>query len=105
VPIERLLLEPIALRGICHLVGVGCTWLLGFLVQCFEALPAHLAAQHWAIHKFVRQTNDIGPFNATLRRRVARPVRETLSFAKKLAEHVGAITNFICHNNLTQAAA
>jgi insertion element IS1 protein InsB len=43
--IERLLLERISLRGICRAVGVGLKWLLGFLVQCFEALPEHLHVQ------------------------------------------------------------
>jgi insertion element IS1 protein InsB len=40
--IERLLVERIALRGICRAVGVTLKWLVGFLVQCFEALPDHL---------------------------------------------------------------
>ena len=40
--IERLLVERISLRGICRAVGVGLKWLLGFLVQCIEALPDHL---------------------------------------------------------------
>jgi IS1 family transposase len=43
--VERLLLERISLRGICRAVGVGLKWLLGFLVQCFEALPEHLHVQ------------------------------------------------------------
>jgi insertion element IS1 protein InsB len=43
--IERLLLERISLRGMCRAVGVGLKWLLGFLVQCFEALPEHLHVQ------------------------------------------------------------
>jgi insertion element IS1 protein InsB len=43
--IERLLVERISLRGICRAVGVNLKWLLGFLVQCFEALPDHLHAQ------------------------------------------------------------
>jgi insertion element IS1 protein InsB len=43
--IERLLLERISLRGICRVMGVGLKWLLGFLVQCFEALPDHLNVQ------------------------------------------------------------
>jgi len=30
------------LRGICRAVGVTLKWLLGFLVQCFQALPDHL---------------------------------------------------------------
>jgi hypothetical protein len=43
--IERVLLERLALRGICRAVGVGLKWLLGFLVQCYKARPAHLNAQ------------------------------------------------------------
>jgi hypothetical protein len=43
--IERLLLERLALRGICRVVGVTLKWLLGFLVQCFTALPDHLHVQ------------------------------------------------------------
>jgi insertion element IS1 protein InsB len=177
------------------MMGVGLKWLLGFLVQCFEALPDHLnvqpitciqdvtiqrleveademssfvkkkankqwiwiamdaktrqvmafhvgdrrrkrakrlwakiplayrqhatfytdqyvvyagvipAAQHRAIHKLARKTNHIERFKNTLRQRVSRLVRETLSFSKKLANHVGAIKYVICHYNLIQAAA
>ena len=191
--IERLLVERISLRGICRAVGVGLTWLLGFLVHGFEALPAHLnvqpitcnqdvmiqrleveademssfvkqkanrqwiwlamdaktrqvmafhigdrsrtsakqlwakiplayrqhatfytdqyvvyvgvipAAQPRAICKLARKTNHIERFNNTLRQRVSRLVRETLSFSKKLANHIGAIKFFICHDNLTRA--
>jgi insertion element IS1 protein InsB len=43
--IKRLLVERISLRGICRAVGVGLKWLLGFLVQCVEALPDHLNIQ------------------------------------------------------------
>jgi insertion element IS1 protein InsB len=193
--IERLLLERLSLRGICRAVGVTLKWLLGFLVQCFGALPDHLhvqsvscprdvliqrleveadelasfvqkkahkqwvwiamdaktrqiiafhvgdrshtsaeqlwakipqayrqhatfytdqyvvyakvipAAQHRAISKLARKTNHIERFNNTLRQRVSRLVRDALSFSKKLANHIGAIKLFICHYNLTRAAA
>jgi insertion element IS1 protein InsB len=63
------------------------------------------AAQHRAISKLARQTNHLERFNNTLRQRVSRVVRETLSFSKKLANHIGAIKLFICHYNLTRAAA
>jgi len=43
--IERLLVEWISLRGICRAVRVTLKWLLGFLVQCFQALPDHLHVQ------------------------------------------------------------
>jgi insertion element IS1 protein InsB len=63
------------------------------------------AAQHQAISKLARKTNHVERFNNTLRQRVSRLVRETLSFSKKLAHHIGAIKYFICHYNLTRAAA
>jgi insertion element IS1 protein InsB len=43
--LERLLVERISLRGICRAVGGTRKWLLSALVQCFEALPAHLHVQ------------------------------------------------------------
>ncbi len=48
--IERLLVERISLRGICRAVGVKLKWLLGFLVQCVEALPDHLHLQPITCH-------------------------------------------------------
>jgi IS1 family transposase len=63
------------------------------------------APQHKAISKLARKTNHIERFNNTLRQRVSRLVREALSFSKKLANHIGAIKLFICHYNLTRAAA
>jgi insertion element IS1 protein InsB len=62
-------------------------------------------AQHQAITKKARKTNHIERFNNTLRQRVSRLVRDTLAFSKKLANHIGAIKYFICHYNLTRAAA
>src|SRR5205823_4253830 len=63
------------------------------------------AEQHRAMTKKARKTNHIERFNNTLRQRVARLVRETLSFSKKLANHIGAIKYFICHYNLTRRVA
>jgi insertion element IS1 protein InsB len=63
------------------------------------------AAQHGAITKLARKTNHIEHFNNTRRQRVSRLVRKALSFSKKLANHIGAIKLFICHDNLTRAAA
>jgi insertion element IS1 protein InsB len=63
------------------------------------------AVQHRAIHKLARRTNHIERFNNTLRQRVSRLGRDALSFSKKLANHIGAIKLFICHYNLTRAAA
>jgi insertion element IS1 protein InsB len=63
------------------------------------------AERHKAITKKARKTNHIERFNNTLRQRVSRLVRDTLSFSKKLAHHIGAIKYFLCHYNLTKAAA
>jgi insertion element IS1 protein InsB len=63
------------------------------------------AERHKAITKHARKTNHIERFNNTLRQRVSRLVRETLSFSKKLAHHISAIKYFICHYNLTRASA
>src|SRR6266851_4448827 len=63
------------------------------------------AERHKAITQQARKTNHIERFNNTLRQRVSRLVRETLSFSKTLANHIGAIKYFICHYNLTRAAA
>jgi insertion element IS1 protein InsB len=61
-------------------------------------------AQHRAITKKARKTNHIERFNNTLRQRVSRLVRETLSFSKTLTNHIGAIKYFICHYNLEKTA-
>jgi insertion element IS1 protein InsB len=76
-----------------------------FHTDQYEAYTGVIPAeQHKAITKQARKTNHIERFNNTLRQRVSRLVRETLSFSKKLANHIGAIKYFICHYNLTKAA-
>ena len=47
-----------------------------------------------------KDTNHIERFNNTLRQRVSRLVRETLSFSKKLENHIGAIKYYLCYHNL-----
>jgi insertion element IS1 protein InsB len=77
-----------------------------FHTDQYEAYKGVIPAeQHKAITKQARKTNHIERFNNTLRQRLSRLVRETLSFSKKLAHHIGAIRYFICHYNLTRAAA
>lgn len=56
-------------------------------------------AQHQVCAKGSGKTNIIERFNCTLRQRVSRLVRETLSFSKSLSNHIGAIKYFICHYN------
>ena len=58
------------------------------------------SAQHRAIFELARKTNHVERFNCTLRQRVSRLVRATLSFSKKLSNHIGAIKYFICDYNL-----
>src|SRR6516225_10131008 len=63
------------------------------------------AERHKAITKQARKTNHIERFNNTLRQRLSRLVRDTLSFSKKVENHIGAIKFFICHYNLEKAGA
>jgi IS1 family transposase/transposase-like protein len=193
--IRRLLAERLSLRGICRAVGVGMKWLMGFIVECYEAVPEHLnvqlpvcpdnvllyrlkaeadelqsfvgkkknkqwlwlaidsntrqalafhvgdrsqksahklwnklpaeyrqsatfwtdgyisyqgvipTSQHRVVTKASRKTNHIERLNCTLRQRVSRLVRATLSFSKKLDNHIGAIKYFLSHCNLELARA
>jgi insertion element IS1 protein InsB len=63
------------------------------------------SAHHRAISKLARTTKHSERFTCTLRQRVSRLVRATLSFSKKLTNHIGAIKYFICNYNLTTCAA
>ena len=47
--------------------------------------------RHRAVGKESGQTNHIERFNCTLGQRISRLVRKTLSFSKKLENHIGAI--------------
>ena len=72
-------------------------------------LYATAVANSWelkrAITQNARKTHHIERFNNTLRQRVSRLVRGTLSFSKQLAHHVGAIQYFLCRYNLEQMGA
>ncbi len=61
-----------------------------------SAIPSD---QHTAVGKESGKTNHIERFNNTLRQRVSRLVRDTLSFSKKIENHIGAIWYFIHHYN------
>jgi insertion element IS1 protein InsB len=77
-----------------------------FYTDCYEVYKRVIPpAQHRAITKLARKTNHVERFHCTLRQRVSRLVRATLSFSKKLANHIGAIKYFICDYNLTKGAA
>lgn len=55
--------------------------------------------RHCAVGKDSGKTSYIERFNNTLRQRVGRLVRKTLSFSKKLVNHIGAVWFFINHYN------
>lgn len=54
-----------------------------------------LSKRHQGVGKESGLTNRIERFNCTLRQRVSRLVRKTLSFSKSLDNHIGAIWYFI----------
>ena len=55
--------------------------------------------RHQAVGKETGKTSYIERFNNTLRQRVSRLVRKTLSFSKSLENHLGAIWYFIHYYN------
>ena len=55
--------------------------------------------RHRAVGKETGQTSYIERFNNTLRQRISRLVRKTLSFSKSVTNHIGAIWNFIHYYN------
>ncbi len=55
--------------------------------------------RHCAVDKDSGLTSHIERLNNTLRQRISRLVRRSLSFSKKLENHIGAIWNFIHHYN------
>jgi insertion element IS1 protein InsB len=65
-----------------------------------EVLPSK---RHRPVNKASGKTSHLERFNNTLRQRVSRLVRKTLSFSKKLANHLGAIWYFIHQYNASLA--
>jgi IS1 family transposase len=55
--------------------------------------------RHRAVGKETGHTSYIERFNHTVRQRVGRLVRQTLSFSKKLSNHIGAMWDFVHHYN------
>ncbi len=60
------------------------------------------AKRHQSVGKATGKTSLIERFNNTLCQRCSRLVRETLSFSKKLANHIGAIWYFIHDYNASR---
>ena len=61
-----------------------------------QVLPSK---RHRAVGKDSGKTSYIERFNNTLRQRVSRLVRKTLSFSKSLDNHIGAVWYFVHHYN------
>ncbi len=59
--------------------------------------------RHRAVGKETGKTHHIERFNCTLRQRISRLVRKTLSFSKKLENHIGAIWYFVHYYNAALA--
>ena len=55
--------------------------------------------RHRTVGKETGKTSYIERFNNTLRQRVSRLVRKTLSFSKSLENHIGAIWYFVHYYN------
>jgi insertion element IS1 protein InsB len=55
--------------------------------------------RHFSVGKETGLTSYIERLNNTLRQRISRLVRKSLSFSKKIENHIGAIWNFIHHYN------
>jgi len=55
--------------------------------------------RHQAVHKKTGKTNLIERLNGTLRQRVSRLVRRSLSFSKSLTNHIGALWYFAHYYN------
>lgn len=56
--------------------------------------------RHRAVHKNTGKTNLIERLNGTLRPRISRLVRSTLSFSKSLPNHIEAIRYFVHNYNV-----
>jgi len=57
--------------------------------------------QHQAVGKETGLTYKIERLNCTFRQRISRLVRRTLSFSKKIENHIGAIWYFVHYYNKT----
>jgi IS1 family transposase len=55
--------------------------------------------RHHSVDKDSGYTSYIERFNCTIRQRVSRLVRKSLSFSKKLENHIAAIWRFVHHYN------
>ena len=80
-------------------LGVSQSHVTNSIGQTHEAAKTDPWSQYKAVSKQSGQISYIERFNCTLRQRCARLVRKTLSFSKKLTNHIGLIKYFICDYN------
>lgn len=59
--------------------------------------------RHRPVGKESGQTSHIERLNNTLRQRISRLVHKTLSFSKKVENHIGAIWYVVHHENASLA--
>ena len=69
-----------------------CRCLYGFWVSYEKVIPSK---RHRAVGKETGQTNHVERLNNTLRQRISRLVRKSLSFSNNVENHIGAIWDFI----------
>jgi len=67
-----------------------------FVIQISRQMTASVIPKkrHWAVGKETGKTSHVERFNNTRRQRISCLVRSTLSFSKKLENHIGAIWYF-----------
>ena len=75
-----------------------------FYSDDWDAYKGVFPAKRHIFSKQKRDTNHLERLNCTIRQRVSRLVRKTLSFSKTLENHIGALKYFFCHYNLEQQA-
>ena len=78
----------------------GATVATDFLAQYRAVVPED---RHAAAGKEAGLTAHVERFWLTLRQRCARFVRKTLSFSRKVENHIGALWSFIRQYNLCRA--
>jgi insertion element IS1 protein InsB len=73
-----------------------------FYSDDWDAYKGVFPSQRHKSSKNKKDTNHLERLNNTIRQRVSRLVRKSLSFSKKLENHIYAIKYFFCNYNLEQ---
>ena len=76
-----------------------------FHTDDWEAYKTVIPAKRHKYLKIKKETNHIERFNLTVRQRVSRLVRQSLSFSKLLENHICALKYFFCYYNLERLAS